>query len=287
MTSLDAPVVGSLSPSRASDFMSCPLKYRFRVLDRLPEPPSPEASRGTLVHSVLEQLFELPANARTPDAATALLPAAWESLQATEPEVAELFPDPAALEEWLASARALLGSYFTLEDPRLLEPAAREERVEVVLDGGLALRGIIDRLDQSASGELRIVDYKTGAAPRPGFEGAALFQMKFYALVLWRTRGVIPRVLTLLYLKDRQALRYEPTEADLCATERKVKALWAAIDQATRTGDFRPRPSRLCDWCAHQRLCPAFGGTPPPLPAAPAILGGDGTADPLKETKHA
>jgi len=40
---LPAPGIGSLSPSRASDFKTCPLLYRFRSIDRLPEPPSPAA----------------------------------------------------------------------------------------------------------------------------------------------------------------------------------------------------------------------------------------------------
>lgn len=60
-----------LSPSRAADFMSCPLLYRFRTIDQLPEPPSPEATRGTVVHTVLERLFDLPAVERTPDRAKA------------------------------------------------------------------------------------------------------------------------------------------------------------------------------------------------------------------------
>src|SRR5579859_5836291 len=63
----------SLSPSRASDFMTCPLLYRLRVIDRLPEPPSPAATRGTLIHSVLERLFDHPAADRTPERALALL----------------------------------------------------------------------------------------------------------------------------------------------------------------------------------------------------------------------
>ncbi|HEX7461407.1 MAG TPA: exodeoxyribonuclease V subunit beta, partial [Dermatophilaceae bacterium] len=70
----------------------------------------------------------------------------------------------------------------------------------------------------------------------------------------------------LMYLGDREVLRYVPDEADLRATERKIVALWAAIQRATQTGDWRPRRSRLCDWCDHQALCPEFGGTPPPLP---------------------
>jgi len=46
-----------------------------------------------------------------------------------------------------------------------------------------------------------------------------------------------------------------------------VKALWTAIELAAATGDWRASPSRLCDWCRHKAICPAWGGTPPPLPA--------------------
>ena len=147
--------------------------------------------------------------------------------------------------------------------------------MQVVLPGGLRLRGIVDRVDVAPSGAVRVVDYKTGRAPGEMFEGKALFQMRFYALVLWRTTGVVPTLLQLMYLGDREVLRYSPDEADLLATERKLLALWAAIDRATQARDFRPSPSRLCDWCDHQALCPSFGGTPPPFPepvgAGPAL----------------
>ncbi len=49
--------------------MTCPLLYRFRVIDRLPERPSMDAVRGSVVHKVLEELFDLPAVERTPDRA--------------------------------------------------------------------------------------------------------------------------------------------------------------------------------------------------------------------------
>jgi putative RecB family exonuclease len=258
--------LASLSPSRASDFMTCPLLYRFRSVDRLPEPPSPAATRGTVVHSVLERLFDLPAAQRCPERAMDMVEPAWTQLSAEEPELADLFPDGTGLAEWLGSARELVRAYFTLEDPGRIEPAAREALVEVTLPSGLHLRGYLDRLDEAAGGALRVVDYKTGRCPDPLFEARALFQMKFYALVLWRTRGVVPAVLQLVYLADRQVLRYTPDEAELVATERKLEALAAAIERALATGEFRPRPGRLCDWCAHQALCPAFGGTPPPLP---------------------
>jgi putative RecB family exonuclease len=266
---LPAAVIGSLSPSRAADFKSCPLLYRFRTIDRLPETPSLLAVRGTMVHSVLERLFDLPSAERTLAAARSLLPQVWAQLVADEPEVDDLFRDDAdgaALSEWLESAAQLLGNYFTLEDPSRLEPAAREQRVEVVIDG-LRLHGYVDRLDENASGDLRVVDYKTGATPREAFEAKALFQMKFYALVLWRTRGVVPKQLRLMYLADSDTLSYAPDAEELVRFERTLKAIWAAIERATTTGDFRPSPSRLCEWCDHQVRCPEFGGTPPPFPA--------------------
>ncbi len=291
------PVLRSLSPSRAGDFKTCPLLYRFRCIDRLPERSSPDAVRGTIVHAVLERLFDLPAVERTPEAATALVDPQWEQLLEAEPALADMWtsasgdgdpgdgdggpgdgdgaagtgPDGTAagrLTAWLDSARALVEGYFTLEDPTRLEPADRECLVETVLDDGLLLRGYVDRLDVAPTGEVRVVDYKTGGAPRVAFEGRALFQMKFYALVLWRMRGVVPRQLRLIYLKDRDTLTYTPDEEELRRFARTLQAIWSAITRATREGDFRPSPGPLCAWCDHRPLCPAYGGTPPPYPGA-------------------
>lgn len=257
----------SLSPSRASDFMTCPLLYRFRVIDKLPERPSIDAVRGSVVHKVLEELFDLPAAERTHHRAALMLGPVWERLLAEEPDLAEIFgagaPD---LASWLVQCRDLLERYFGLEDPQRLEPTEREVHVVATLDSGLTLHGYIDRLDLAPTGEMRIVDYKTGRSPGERFEAKALFQMKFYALVVWRTRGVIPALLQLIYLGNAEMLRYQPDEADLLATERKVEALWQAIRRAHDTGEWRPNKSKLCDWCDHQAICPAWGGTPPPLP---------------------
>jgi len=260
-------VLGSLSPSRAGDFMSCPLLYRFRTIDKLPEPSSPAAVRGTVVHKVLEDLFDLPAIERTSTQAAQMLQPAWEAILKEDPEVAEMFGEEGPeIGAWLASCHEALERYFSLEDPTRLEPAERELYVETLLDSKLLLRGFVDRVDIAPDGAIRVVDYKTGKAPGEAFEAKALFQMKFYALVLWRTRGVVPAMLQLIYLGSGDILRYSPDEADLLAIERKVDALWTAISRAQESGDWRPRKSALCGWCAHQSLCPEFGGTPPPLP---------------------
>ena len=296
------PAGPSLSPSRAADFKTCPLLFRFRTIDKLPEQPSADQARGTLVHAVLERLFDLPAAERTPEAAAALVAPSWARLVEAEPRMADIFAgvtgsaaprDPAAvaaeadaagqgalldvepadevarLAGFLASARGLLDGYFAVEDPRRLEPAERESLVSTLVDDELLIRGYIDRLDVSPAGELRVVDYKTGGAPREAFEGRALFQLKFYALVLWRTRGVVPKVLRLLYLKDAEVCDYSPDADELERFERTLVALSQAVERAKRDQDFRPKPSRLCGWCSHQQFCPEFGGTPPPYPPAP------------------
>ena len=251
-----------LSPSRANDFMQCPLLFRFRTVDKLPEPPSPAAVRGTLVHAVLERLFDAPAGTRTLDAARELLPQAWEAILAERPDCADLTPDGDAA-AWFADAAGLLERYFTLEDPNRLQPAERELVVRTELDDGLELRGVVDRLDVAPDGAMRVVDYKTGRSPAPGFESAALFQMRFYALVLSRLRGRMPAMLQLVYLGDGTVLRHEPTESELTAVEQRIRAVWSGIRQAAETGRWEPRASALCSFCAHQALCPLFGGTPP------------------------
>ncbi|OLE23405.1 MAG: recombinase RecB [Catenulispora sp. 13_1_20CM_3_70_7] len=234
----------ALSPSRASDFMTCPLLFRFRVIDKLPERKSAAATRGTLVHAVLERLFDLPTGERTPTSAADLLSPQWERMVADDPELKELAEEAGGDEAWLAGAVNLLERYFRLEDPNRLEPAERE----------------------------LFVHTRIGDGPGPAYEGKALFQMKFYALVLWKTRGVIPRRLQLIYLGgESQIVTYDPDERDLRATERKVAALWTAIRAAAERGEWRANPSRLCDWCDHKALCPAYGGTPPALPRVEVV----------------
>ena len=281
-TPIGLPVGTALSPSRASDFLTCPLLFRFRAIDRIPERPSSAAVRGTLLHAVLEDLFDLPAAERTIEAAKELLLPTWERMLVDNPDAAfALDPDaafppdpqaprealsPAVVMEWISTAEPLLATYFDLEDPTRLEPQARELRVEIQLDDGPPLRGIIDRVDVAPGDLVRVVDYKSGRSPGVGFEQKALFQMRFYALMLWRINGNIPTRLQLIYLGDSQVLKYDPTEAELIAFEKTLRALWSTITRVAAEGNWAPKPSKLCNWCDHHDRCPAKGGTPPDLP---------------------
>lgn len=258
----------ALSPSRANDFRQCPLMFRLRVVDKIPEEPSSAATLGTLVHEVLERLYDLPARERTLEAAQAMLSPLWHAMLAATPTLQVLHADAPAQQAWLADGAARLATYFAMENPQRLEPATREEFVEYALPDGPLLRGVIDRVDVAPDGSIRVVDYKTGKAPKPQYSTQATFQMRFYALLVARVRGRVPALLQLLYLKDGNTLVLHPSEADLALIEHEIRELWDDIAAAATAGAFRPRRSVLCGWCSFQAMCPAFGGTPPALDPA-------------------
>jgi putative RecB family exonuclease len=250
----------SLSPSKVSSFTDCALAFRFSVIDRLPEPPSPAATKGTLVHAALERLFALPAAERTPAAAEAGLADAAVALR-DDPDYAGLGltgDDEAAFQ---ADAAALVANYFRLEDPRRVRAIGLELRVEAEVDG-IRLRGIIDRLELDQDGELVVTDYKTGAAPSTEHERKRLAGVHIYSLLCEQVLGRRPRRVQLLYLRSPLAIATEPTDRTTRGTRRTLDALWRAVERACEREDFRPQRSRLCDYCAFQAYCPNFGGDP-------------------------
>ncbi len=244
-----------LSPSRVNDFLNCPQLYKYRAIDQLPEAISLDAERGTLVHTVLENLFSVVAEERTLAKALEFLPVYWEKQMLMRDELRTLVPDN---KEWLDRAGALLTTYFTLETPSQFEPTDRELHVEINLSDSIYLHGYIDRLDIAATGEVRVVDYKTGKSPRPGWEEKALFQLSIYALIYWRTHGTVPKLLQLIYLGDGRMLKNSPKEADLVRTETKLLTIAGEINDSIEGNDWKTKKSRLCDWCSFKTICPAF-----------------------------
>ena len=243
-----------LSPSRMNDFTNCPQLYKYRAVDQLPEPPSIDAERGKLIHSVLEDLFELPAPQRTFESALEILPTKWSEQLEGKPELAALVLDE---KEWFDRAHSLLTNYFSLEKPSSFESTYRELHLERDISEEIYLHGYVDRLDVAPTGEVRIVDYKTGKSPKPGWEEKALFQLRVYALLYWQNEGVLPKLLQLIYLGDSRVVKSEPTEAQLKSTEKILKNIGDEILTALETGDFPTKKSRLCDWCFFKAICPA------------------------------
>ena len=247
----------TLSPSKASAFTDCPLAFRYSIIDHLPEPPSPHAVKGTLVHAALERLFwDYDPGERTLDAGLASLEVAWEEIQ-DDPEFAELALDSSAAAEFLADADHLMHNYFRIEDPNEAQAIGVEVGMETSI-GGMTLRGIIDRLDLTEDGELTVVDYKTGRAPSAHYERSRLNGVHTYALLCAQVLGRYPNQVKLLYLRDPLAIVATPTEQSVRGHRTRAAAVWTAIERACEREDFRPRPSGLCRFCNFQELCPAY-----------------------------
>lgn len=255
---MSLPLPTSLSPSKVSSFTDCGLAFRFSAIDHLPEPPSVAATRGTLVHAALERLFCLEPAERTHARSLLCLDAAAVELQ-SDPEFAGLELGAEAEATFLAEARTLLEKYFRLEDPTTITPIGIELKLEVEVRG-VRLRGIIDRLELDADGELVVTDYKTGRAPGERQEQQRLAGVAFYSLLCERLFGRRPARVQLLYLADPVAIISVPTDRSTRGVERKLAAVWMAVEAACERDNFRPKPSRLCDWCAFKAYCPSFGG---------------------------
>ena len=244
-----------LSPSRIAEFNNCPQLYKYRVIDQLPEPPSLDAERGTLVHSILHDLFELPRDQRDFTRASAFISTHWEKQQEEKPELKTLVTSQ---KELIDRVLALLNTYFLIEDPQRFDATHREIHLEHDLTDEIYIHGYVDRIDVAHTGEVRIVDYKTGKSPKPGWERKALFQLQVYAYLYFKAHGILPRLLQLIYLGDGRIVKAAPRESDLSDVEDALHTVARSITSSRERNEWPAKPSRLCDWCNFKKICPAF-----------------------------
>jgi putative RecB family exonuclease len=254
------PFPVSLSPSSMGTFTSCPLSFRFSYIERLPEPPSAPASKGTLVHLALQHLMWRPAAERTLEAGLQDLARAKADLEA-HPE----FDLHLTEEEWAAfyaDAEVLLRRYFDMEDPRDITVLGLELRVCAETSDGVLIRGIIDRLELDANGDLVVTDYKTGSAPSEGWEQKSMAGVHIYSLLCERMFGKRPARVQLLYLSKPERIVTVSSDQSIRGVEVKSGAVMKAVRTACMRDDFRARQSALCAYCSFQEFCPAYGGNP-------------------------
>lgn len=264
------PLPSSLSPSKITAFRDCPLAFRFSTIDKLPQPPSIAACKGTVVHSALERLFwDVRQGSRNRDIAQVLLNECAHAFFETE-DWEYLANSGESQRSFLTETAKLVNNYFLLEDPNTINALGLELMVAIEAKGPL-LRGIIDRLDIDQDGELIIVDYKTGRAPGANYEQMKMTGVQFYAHVCEQLLGKRPKAVHLLHLREPVRISATITDQHIRGSVNQSTAVWKAVERACETEDFRPKPSKLCNWCPFRAHCPAVGGTLPPDPTVHAL----------------
>jgi len=254
------PVPQNLSPSRVEGFTSCPMAFRFASIERIPEPPSMHATKGSLVHRVLELLFVNPAHERTPAHARTAFERAVAEYR-VDPEFVLLHLDDVHEVAFFDDCWSLVEAYYRMEDPSAIREIGIELRLEAQV-GSLSLRGIIDRLELDAHGGLIVTDYKTGRPPGVHHEQHRLSGVHVYSLLCEEVLGQRPVAIRLMYLRAGETITATPSEQSVRFVKARTTAVWQAVETACLTNSFQPRPGGLCTTCAFRPWCPAFGGDP-------------------------
>lgn len=239
-----------LSFSRIDTYDHCPRSFRYRYLDRLPTLPSPHLSFGTSIHGALETY-----HARTllgPLSEQELLEALYEAWEGRG------FAD-LTREEQLAyyrRAQTVLRRYHARGLPADRTTAATEAWFEVPFEDTAVVVGSIDRIDVDDHGALHVVDYKTNRRVRSRSEVARSLQLSLYALACQHLYGALPATVALDFVVAGLTVTVGLDELDLDRARQVVLDTAAAI----RAERFPATPNRLCDWCDHRGVCPAWDG---------------------------
>jgi len=254
-------MIKNLSPSRASQFKTCPKQFKFANIDKIKEPTTEVQAKGTTVHQALEDLFDLPPEERNTEKLHNLFREAWTKVRGND-EHHNLFSSVEEEREWGLDGLKLLNNYMSIEDPTSFEPLERERWVRGSIED-LNLRGILDRMDRNNKGELVIVDYKSGKAPLAKYKEPRFFALKLYALLIQKELGEMPSELKLIYLKNSTIHTLKVTQDSLDQVKIEVLEIWNNIKIAFETNEFPATKNTLCDWCYYKPICPVFNENAP------------------------
>ena len=255
-------MIKNLSPSRASQFKTCPQQFKFANVDKLKEPTNEVQAKGTAVHQALEDLFELPKEDRDTEKLHNLFRAAWTKVRRTD-EHHNLFSSVDEEREWGVDGLKLLSNYMSMEDPKSFDPLERERWVRGTIED-LNLRGILDRMDRNQNGELIIVDYKSGKAPAEKYKEPRFFALKLYALLIRDELGITPTELKLIYLKNSTIHTLKVDNKMLDEVKIEILDIWSDIKLAFEENNFPATKNALCkNWCYYKPICPVFNDNAP------------------------
>ncbi|MDD2804159.1 MAG: PD-(D/E)XK nuclease family protein [Elusimicrobiales bacterium] len=254
----------AFSYSKMSLYEECPLKYKFKYIDKIKEEPKFYFAFGSAIHAALEFLYSV----RNPPFPTL-------------DEVCEAFRREWNLKSYLEKGYRtqqksdddyqkgllMLKAYYEHNRARFAPPFLVEYATDVEVDG-LLVRTISDRIEHLGGGEITIIDYKTGKDVRR--EPAQLYmyqkiteldpRLKEKIAETYGTRVNSVRIRELLYYHVPSNKEYTFARAD----DKEIGNFWErvlGVADSIRGLKFDPTPAeRACSWCDYKALCPAFFG---------------------------
>ena len=251
------------SYSRLSTMDNCPLQYLYQVELGLDPEQTHQMWLGTLVHGIIDrtQRGELQ---RDLDVLYAALDEQWRP---------EIFPNRAVEHRRLLDARTMLSRWFRYE---AADPERSEVWFEFPIDGAI-IRGRIDAVFRTNSGDLRVVDYKTSRYPISEEQAKSDLQLAAYYLALRRTPELAalghPRFLQLDYLGKGHHqdgfVRRTVSPSKIEGYEERAETTIRDLVERIREERFAPSPEADCQFCSFKTICPRWGeGREPPVAAA-------------------
>ena len=254
-------MINNLSPSRASQFKTCPKQFEYANVLKIKEPTNAVQAKGTTIHTALEKIYDKDPHERTLENLQNIFRAEWNKVR-DDDEHLNLFKNREEERAWGLDALQLLSNYFKLENPTVIRPFERERWVRGEIED-LNLRGILDRMDQDDDGNLVILDYKSGKAPAIKYKEPRFFALKLYALLIQKELGKMPTELKLIYLKNSTIHTLEVTEEILIEARRELLSIWEKIKTSFKDDEFPATKNTLCDWCYYKPICPVYNNDPP------------------------
>lgn len=243
------------SSSALKTYSECPRRYRLVHLEKRREPARPETFAGECVHRALKKFYDLKPAERTLEALDKALRWAWGATRGRR----EAFPPGRRAEEAAKGIEVvgLLKTYFRQRDVRAVAPVATEVFLTTSVGDGVTITGRIDRVDElPRTGELLVIDYKTGKVPGPRPALTTEFQLPLYYAMVVEAYARPVKGVVLDYLAGPEKYEYYPRAEDVQRAKEKVASLVARI-RSDR--EFAPRVSALCGFCPFLPECPARG----------------------------
>ena len=238
----------SLSYYQVNDYLTCPTKYRYAHVVRIPTPVTHPLVYGKALHAAVQAFHrrQMAGVSMSLEELERSFEQNWES---------EGFLTRAHEEARLGAGREALRRFWLAQQDDPAKPASVEEEFSFPL-GRDRVRGRYDRVDRDESGRVTITDYKSSDVRDPvtaNRRARESLQLSIYALAYEAANGRPPDELALHFLESGLVGRSEAGERRLERAKEKI----VATAEGIRAGAFAATPGPTqCGYCPYRDICP-------------------------------